>query len=416
MLKPRETWRFDSKEELVEAIDEAMRENVPGAIFSYSQPIELRVQELISGVRSDVAVHIYGDDLDLLKEKADEVVRVLQEIAGAADVKAEQTQGLPLLRVRVDRAAIARYGINASRVLDVIETVGGKRVGTVLEGQKRFALQARFDGEVRDNPDAIRNLRVGIPQPDGPPLQIPISQLADILVEDGPAQISRDRISRRINVEANVRGRDLASFVAAAQEAVDAEVELPPGWTIEWGGQFENLQAASRRLALLIPLALLLIFVLLYSAFNSTRLAVLIYLNVPMAITGGLVALMLRGYPFSISAGVGFIALFGVAVLNGVVLVSYIVQRRQEGDSPERAAEQAARARLRPVLMTALVASLGFVPMALATSAGAEVQRPLATVVIGGLVTSTLLTLLVLPAVYTWFATEKAGGRDLPLG
>jgi cobalt-zinc-cadmium resistance protein CzcA len=409
MLNPPDRWRFDRKEDLVEAIDEAMRENVPGAIFSYSQPIELRVQELISGVRSDIAVHIYGDRLDLLKEKADEVVRVLQEIPGAADVKAEQTQGLPLLRVRVDREAIARYGINASQGLDVIETVGGKRVGTVLEGQKRFALQARFGPEARENLEAVRNLRVGVPQTNGSPLQIPISQLARITVEDGPAQISRDRISRRINVEANVRGRDLASFAAEAQAAVGRNVELPPGWTVEWGGQFENLQAASRRLALLIPLALLLIFVLLYSTFGSTRLAVLIYLNVPMAITGGLVALMLRGYPFSISAGVGFIALFGVAVLNGVVLVSYIVQRRREGDSPERAAELAAKARLRPVLMTAVVASLGFVPMALATSAGAEVQRPLATVVIGGLVTSTLLTLLVLPAVYAWFAERSEG-------
>ncbi|MGD8607639.1 MAG: CusA/CzcA family heavy metal efflux RND transporter [Myxococcales bacterium] len=406
MLKPRDTWRFDSKEELVEAIDEAMKDNVPGATFSYSQPIELRVQELISGVRSDVAAHIYGDDLELLKDKADEVVRVLQEVPGAADVKAEQTQGLPLLRVRIDREAIARYGINAAQLLDVIETIGGKRVGTVLEGQKRFALQARFGPETRDNLRAVRDLRVGVPQPDGPPLQIPLSQLAKITVEDGPAQISRERISRRINVEANVRGRDLGSFVADAQKAVDAQVELPPGWTIEWGGQFENLQAASKRLAVLIPLALLLIFVLLYSTFNSTRLAALIYLNVPMAVTGGLFALVLRGYPFSISAGVGFIALFGVAVLNGVVLVSYTVERRQEGASAQEAAQEAAKARLRPVLMTALVASFGFVPMALATSAGAEVQRPLATVVIGGLVTSTLLTLLVLPAVYSWFANK----------
>ncbi|MGD8862477.1 MAG: CusA/CzcA family heavy metal efflux RND transporter [Myxococcales bacterium] len=409
MLKPRERWRFDTKEQLVEAIDGAMRKNVPGAIFSYSQPIELRVQELISGVRSDIAVHIYGDDLDLLKRKADEVVRVLRDIDGAADVKAEQTQGLPFLRVQVDREAIARYGINAAQVLDVIETVGGKRVGTVLEGQKRFALQARFGKSVRENLDAMRDLRVGVPQPDGPPLQIPITQLARVTVEDGPAQISRDRISRRINVEANVRGRDLASFVAEAREAVDGQVEMPPGWTVEWGGQFENLQAASRSLMLLVPLALLLIFVLLYSTFNSTRLAVLIYLNVPMAVTGGLFALVLRGYPFSISAGVGFIALFGVAVLNGVVLVSYIVDRRRDGASPDEAARQAAEARLRPVLMTALVASLGFVPMALATSAGAEVQRPLATVVIGGLVTSTLLTLFVLPSVYPWFARKRAG-------
>jgi len=237
----------------------------------------------------------------------------------------------------------------------------------------------------------------------GPPRLIPLSQLASIDIEEGPAQISRENISRRISVEANVRGRDLASFVAQAQTLIDQKLDLPPGWYIDWGGQFENLQAASKRLLVLVPLALLLIFVLLYSTFKSARLGALVYLNVPMAITGGILALFLRGYPFSISAGVGFIALFGVAVLNGVVLVSYIVQKREEGSSPDEAAREGARIRLRPVLMTALVASLGFVPMAVATSAGAEVQRPLATVVIGGLVTSTLLTLLVLPAVYRWF-------------
>jgi cobalt-zinc-cadmium resistance protein CzcA len=407
ILKPRDTWRFGSKEELVEAIDSTLRTNVPGAIFSYSQPIELRVQELISGVRSDVAVHVYGDDLGLLKEKADDIVRVLQEIPGAADVKAEQTQGLPLLRVRIDREAIARYGLNAADVLDVVETVAGKRVGTVLEGQTRFALQARFGREARDSLEAIRDLRVGIPQPGRPPLQIPVSQLARISVEDGPAQISRDRISRRINVEANVRGRDLASFVAEARAAVDAGVERPPGWAIEWGGQFENLQAASRRLALLIPLALLLIFVLLYSTFGSARLAGLISLNVPMAVTGGLVALALRGMPLSISAGVGFIALFGVAVMNGLVLVSHVRDLSRSGVRLEDAVLRGARERMRAMIMAPLVAALGFVPMALATSAGAEVQRPLATVVIGGVVTSTLLTLLVLPAVYRWFAERR---------
>lgn len=408
MLNPKDEWRFETKEALVEAIDEAMKKHVPGAIFSYSQPIELRVQELISGVRSDVAVHIYGDDLQLLKSKADEMVRVLQRIEGAADVKAEQTQGLPMMRVRIDREAIARYGINAEQVLDVIETVGGKSVGVVLEGQKRFALQARFGPEVRADLDQIRDLRVAAPSPGGgTPRQIPLSQLATITVEDGPAQISRDRISRRINVEANVRGRDLASFVAEAREALDQEVELPPGWTVEWGGQFENLEAATERLTVLVPLALLLIFVLLYSTFRSTRLALIIYLNVPLAITGGLVALLLLGYPFSISAGVGFIALFGIAVMNGVVLVSYMRDSHLEGLPPEEAAREGAKVRLRAVLMTALTDIIGFLPMAIATSAGAEVQRPLATVVIGGLLTSTLLTLLVLPSVYAWIGGER---------
>jgi cobalt-zinc-cadmium resistance protein CzcA len=413
ILKPPETWRFPGREELIQAIDAALTREVPGAIFSYSQPIELRVSELISGVRSDIAVHIYGDDLALMKDKADEVVRVLQGIRGAADVKAEQTTGLPLLRVQIDREAIARYGINADDVLEVVEAIGGRSVGMVIEGQKRFTLQVRFAEDARKNPDRIQHLRVSAPGVNRSARRlIPLSQVATIAIEDGPAQISRDRISRRINIEANVRGRDLASFVAAAQEAVGKEIELPAGWTVEWGGQFENLEAASGRLAVLVPLALLLIFVLLYTTFGSVRLAALIYLNVPLAITGGLVALSLRGYPFSISAGVGFIALFGVAVLNGVVLVSYVVEKQREGLGADEAAREGAHIRLRPVLMTALVASLGFLPMAVSGSAGAEVQRPLATVVIGGLVTSTLLTLLVLPTLYSWLAERR---RDVEL-
>ena len=410
MLKPRKNWRFHSQEELIKAIGELMERRVPGAIFSFSQPIELRVSELISGVRSDIAVQIYGDDLALLKRKADEVVRVLQKIPGAAEVKAEQTTGLPVLRVRVDREAAARYGINAEDVLDVVEVVGGLPAGVVIEGQKRFVLQVRFSPEVRADISRIQDLRVAAPasSPNAPRALIPLTQVARVTTEEGPAQISRENISRRISVEANVRGRDLASLVAEAQGAVEQQVKLPPGWTIEWGGQFENLQAASARLAILVPLALLVIFLLLYLTFNSARLGALIYLNVPLAITGGIVALMVRGYPFSISAGVGFIALFGVAVLNGVVLVSYIVEKRQQGMSAEQAAREGALVRLRPVLMTALVASFGFVPMAISSSAGAEVQRPLATVVIGGLITSTLLTLLVLPTVYAWFTEAQA--------
>jgi cobalt-zinc-cadmium resistance protein CzcA len=414
ILGPPDGWRFETKEELVEAIDEAMNRNVPAGIFSYSQPIELRVAELISGVRSDVAAHIYGDDLDLLKEKADGVVRALQAIPGAADVKAEQTTGLPMLRVRIDRQAIARYGINAADVLDVVETIGGKSLGVVMEGQKRFALQARFAPSLRQNLDRLRDLRVaGPPGSDGGPRLIPLSQLAEITVEDGPAQISRDRISRRISVEANVRGRDLASFVAEAQAAVEREVDLPPGWTVEWGGQFENLQQATARLATLIPLALLMIFVLLYSTFGSARLGTMIFLNIPIAATGGVFALMLRGYPFSISAGVGFIALAGVATMNGLVLVSHVESLRRMGLRLEEALQRGAAEKMRAMILAPLVAGLGFLPMALATSAGAEVQRPLATVVIGGLVTSTLLTLFVLPVIYRWFAERRV---DTPSG
>ena len=404
ILNPRKEWRFASKEALVEAIDETLADKVPGAIFSYSQPIQLRVSELISGVRSDIAIKIYGDDLQELKAKADEVVRIVQKIPGAADVKAEQITGLPTLRVRLKREEMARHGINAEDVLDVVESIGGKTVGVVLEGQKRFDLRVRLAPESRDSLKAIGNLLIA--KSENRDRLLPLSELASLTVEEGPAQISRDNISRRISVEANVRGRDLASFVAEAQTALDKELSLPSGWYLNWSGQFENLAAASKRLAVLVPLTLMLIYIMLFSTFGSGRLALLIFLNVPLAITGGLVALAVRGYPFSISAGVGFIALFGVAVLNGVVLLSYIVEKHK--DLPAReAAHEGALIRLRPVLMTALVAALGFVPMALATSAGAEVQRPLATVVIGGLLSSTLLTLFVLPTVYRWFTPRK---------
>jgi cobalt-zinc-cadmium resistance protein CzcA len=405
ILKPPDQWQTArTKEELIARFDETLEKNVPGNIFSYSQPIELRVQELIAGVRSDVAIQIYGDDLEELKHFGDDVVNVLRTVPGAADVRAEQVAGLPYLRVIIDRRAIARYGINASHVLDVVRSIGGRVVGQILEGQKRFFFQVRFQEEDRTDLARISNLKVADPRG----RLIPLTQLATLITEEGPAQISRENIHRRLAVEANVRGQDLASFVADAQRAVEAQVNLPVGYWIEWGGQFENLQRASRRLAIVVPIALLLIFVLLYSSFNSAKLAALIYVNVPIAATGGIFALFLRGMPFSISAGVGFIALFGVAVLNGVVLVSYINQLRQQGASAGNAAYEGALIRLRPVLMTALVASLGFVPMAVATSAGAEVQRPLATVVIGGLITSTLLTLLVLPAIYSWFEEKGA--------
>ncbi|MGH8008682.1 MAG: efflux RND transporter permease subunit, partial [Candidatus Binatia bacterium] len=324
-------------------------------------------------------------------------------VPGAADTKAEQVAGLPYLRVIIDRDAIARYGINASQVLDTVEVMGGKVVGEVLEGQRRFFLQVRFTPETRKDFDRLGN--IGVAGPDGQ--LIPLNQLAEIRIEEGPAQISRENIHRRLAVEANVRGRDLASFVAEAQQAVERQVKLPANYWIEWGGQFENLQRASARLTIAVPMTLLLIFLLLYSTFGAARPALLIYLNLPLAATGGIVALFVRGMPFSISAGVGFIALFGVAVLNGVVLISYILQRHREGLSAQDAALQGAEIRLRPVLMTALVASLGFLPMALSSSAGAEVQRPLATVVIGGLITSTALTLFVLPTLYAWIEGRK---------
>lgn len=399
-LKPIDEWEgFETKNDLIEAMEAALEAETSGNAYSFSQPIELRVQELIAGVRADVGVSLYGDDLETLAVKADEIARVLESVPGAADVGTEQTAGLPYMRVRIKREQLARYGINAREVLDIVEAIGGTVVDNVFEGQRRFPLQVRFAPEWRQNLEQIRQIRVADPRG----RQIPLEQLADLIVEDGPAQISRDAVRRRTLIQCNVRGRDLAGFVAQAQAAVERDVELPSGYVMTWGGQFKNLQEASKRLMIAVPLALLLIFALLFMTFNSARLAVLIFLNVPIAATGGIFALAAADLPFSISAGVGFIALFGVAVLNGVVLINYIVQLRQSNTPLEEAVFDGAITRMRPVLMTALVAILGLLPRAISTSAGAEVQRPLATVVIGGLVTSTLLTLLLLPAIYRFF-------------
>ena len=398
-LKPPAQWAVGSKEELVQAMEEALEREVPGNAYSFSQPIELRVAELVAGVRSDVGISLYGDDLQTLREKAEQVVRALSKVEGAADVQAEQTGGLPYLRVVIRRNQIARYGLNAREVLDAVGIIGGQEVGQVYEGQRRFPLMVRLAPQWRGDLEKIRNIQIGNDKGQ----QVTLGQVADLRLEDGPAQISRDKVRRRTIIQCNVRGRDLAGFVSEAKAVVDREVKLPAGYMLEWGGQFKNLEEASKRLMIAVPVALFLIVALLQITFNSARLAGLIFLNVPLAATGGILALWLRGLPFSISAGVGFIALFGVAVLNGVVLVTCIVELRKGGLNPLEAAREGAMTRVRPVLMTALVAMLGFIPMAISTDSGAEVQRPLATVVIGGLLTSTLLTLLVLPAIYRWF-------------
>ena len=405
-LKPPSEWTTaHTREELYKQMAEALEKGVPEGSFSFSQPIEMRVAELIAGVRSDVAIKLFGDDLEILKQKGDEIARVLATVPGAADVKVEQVAGLPLLQIKTDRQKIARYGINVEDVNNLIESiVTGRRAGQVYESDRRFDLVVRLKEDASRDIETIRNLLVSAPTG----AQIPLSQIADLSVVEAPAQISRDDTRRRIAVECNVRGRDIGSFVADAQSRLDKEVQLPTGYYTKWGGQFENLQRASARLLIVVPLGLFLIFVLLFSTFGSVKQAILIYTGIPFAIVGGIFALALRGMPFSISAGVGFIALFGVAVLNGVVMVSYINSLREQGKSIVDAVKEGAMTRLRPVLMTALVASLGFIPMALATSAGAEVQRPLATVVIGGLMTSTLLTLLILPTLYAWFEREKA--------
>jgi len=406
-LKPHNEWTsVKTREELIEKMSKRLETEVPQGVFSFSQPIELRVAELISGVRSDVAIKLYGDDLDVLKDKANEIVKSVQGVSGAEDVKAEATSGLPQLQIKPDRAAIARYGLNVEDVNDLVESIiAGKKAGQVFEGEQRFNLVVRLNEESGKNIESIKNLLLTAPNGS----RVPLSQVADIALVEGAAQISREDTRRRIGVELNVRGRDIGSFVTEAQAKIEKEVQLPPGYYLKWGGTFENLQRASERLLIVVPIALFLIFVLLYTTFNSIKQALLIYTGIPFAIVGGVVALAVRGMPFSISAGVGFIALFGVAVLNGVVMVSFINQLREEGKSVADAVAEGAMTRLRPVLMTALVASLGFIPMAIATSAGAEVQRPLATVVIGGLITSTLLTLLILPTLYGWFEKDLEG-------
>lgn len=404
ILKDRGEWKTaTTREELIAEFDTALEKNVPGNMFSYSQPIELRVQELIAGVRSDVAITVFGDDLDQLRRTGEEVARVVSRVQGSADVKLEQAGGSRFLRVKIKREEIARYGVNASQVLDLVQTMGGREVGEVLEGQRRFALQVRFTSADRADVEKIRNLKVA--DPEG--RMIPLSQLADIAVEEGPTRISRENIHRRIAIEANVRGRDLGGFIADVQQAIGEQVKLPTGYYIEYGGQFKNLQRASARLLLVVPVALFLIFVLLFTTFNAIKPALLIYFNIPIAASGGLIALFLRGMPFSISAGVGFIALFGVAVMNGLVLLAHIDDLRRAGLDVHEATVRGALEKMRAMIMAPLVAGLGFIPMALATSAGAEVQRPLATVVIGGLITSTTLTLLVLPALYRRFEREQ---------
>jgi heavy metal efflux system protein len=404
-LKPFSEWTSaHSREELIEKMQQALEGKVPNAAFSFSQPIELRVAELIAGVRSDVAIKLFGDDLDTLKETAEQIGKVMSRVPGAEDVKVEQVTGLPQLQIKPDRARLARYGVNVEDVNDLVESiVAGKDAGVVYEGEQRFNLVVRLGEASGRDIETIKSLLVSAPNG----ARIPLSELADVTLIEGPAQISREDTRRRIGVELNVRGRDVGSFVKEAQGEIEKQVKLPPGYYLTWGGTFENLQRASSRLLIVVPLALFLIFILLFSTFGSVKQALLIYTGIPFAIVGGIFALFLRGMPFSISAGVGFIALFGVAVLNGVVMVSYINRLREEGRSLEDAVREGAMTRLRPVLMTALVASLGFIPMAIATSAGAEVQRPLATVVIGGVVTSTLLTLLILPMLYGWFERKN---------
>jgi len=402
-LKPQAEWETaHSRGELIGIINEDLSEH-PGIMLNFSQPIATRVDELLSGVKAQIAIKLFGEDLAVLEAKGREIEAVVRKIRGATDVQTEQISGEAQLVVRANRAELARHGLNVDQVMEIVSTaVGGEAVGEVIEGQKRFDVYLRMAKEYRDSPEAIGRLWLS----NGDGLRVPLSRVADVRLVEGPPTVSREAAQRRVVIQCNVRERDMGGFVAEAQQAVRDQVELPPGYFVTWGGQFENQQRAQATLMIVVPVSLGLIFLLLYLSFGSVKNAVLIILNVPFALIGGIFALAVSGQYLSVPSSVGFIALFGVAVLNGVVMVSYFNQLVRRGMSLDDAVTQGAMLRLRPVLMTATVASLGLIPLLLSSGIGSEVQRPLATVVVGGLLSSTLLTLLVLPALYKWFAAR----------
>lgn len=415
MLKPREEWPDPerTKSDLVSEMQKAVEE-VAGNNYEFTQPIEMRFNELISGVRSDLAVKVFGDDMDVMNETAEEIAEVLEGIPGAADVKVEQTTGLPMLSVEIDREKASRYGLSLSDIQDVVAiSVGGREAGVLFEGDRRFEIEVRLSDEWRNNIDRIEQLPIRLASGDqvGGSSFIRLGDVATVISTPGPNQISREDGKRRVVVTANIRERDIGSFVAEAKARLDESVDVPPGYWTAWGGTFEQLQSAAKRLQIVVPVSLLLVFTLLFMMFGNFKDGLLVFTGVPFALTGGIAALWLRDIPLSISAGVGFIALSGVAVLNGLVMISFIRMLRETGLGLDDAIRQGALTRLRPVLMTALVASLGFIPMALAVGTGAEVQRPLATVVIGGILSSTALTLLVLPVLYR-LAHQRSGIRS----
>jgi cobalt-zinc-cadmium resistance protein CzcA len=411
IMKPREQWPDPrkSKADLVRDIENAVRV-LPGNNYEFTQPIQMRFNELIAGVRSDVAVKVFGDDLEAMNAEAKRIAAILESVPGSADVKVEPVTGLPMLDVTVDRARLARYGLPLARVQEVAQIgVGGRTAGQLFEGDRRFDIVVRLPEDVRGDVAALPRLPLALSSGTAEPgAVIPLGAVADVRLTEAPNQISRENGKRRVVVTANVRGRDLGSFVAEAEQRIRDEVTLPAGYWISWGGQFENLISAGRRLQIVVPLALAAILAMLVVVFGNLRHALLVFTGVPLALTGGVAAIALRGIPLSISAAVGFIALSGVAVLNGLVLISFMNELRRDGASVDTAVREGALTRLRPVLMTALVASLGFVPMAIATGPGAEVQRPLATVVIGGILSSTLLTLIVLPVLYRMVESRRA--------
>lgn len=404
LLHPVHHWPLPkSRDQLIEEMSSVLSSSVPGVAFGFTQPIEMRVDELVAGVKADVAVLLYGDDLEMLSEKGKEIEGYLRTIPGAVDVKADIQSNLSTLTIETNQEALARYGVDAQTVLDVVSSLGGHSVGQLFEGRARYPIVVRIPQRWREKISLMEQIPVSYSNGQS----VPLKELASIRLEETPPTIEHEGTKRRTFISANVRGRDVASFVAEAQETIRKKVTLPYGYEIRWGGDFENLQSASLRLAIIAPIVLCIILLLLHMSLGSLRLAMLIFLAVPMAASGGIIALYFRQMPFSISAGVGFIALFGVAVLNGLVWVSAAENLRKSGMSLQRVSQETALVRLRPILMTALVASLGFLPMALSSSDGAEMQRPLATVVIGGIFTSTLLTSLVIPCIYPWFVQRR---------
>jgi cobalt-zinc-cadmium resistance protein CzcA len=409
-LRPMETWtRFHSKEALIAALAKEL-DAIPGVAYSFTQPMAMRIDETISGVKADLAVKVFGDDFHSLDTIGQQVLRAVSTVRGAAEAQMEITSGVAELSVQVDRSALARYGLNVTDVEQAVASGGsGDIISEVIDGQRRYTVALRLPERYRTDPDAMRRILLRAPGGE----QVTLGQVAHVEVRRGPELINREEGQRRIVVMSNVRGRDLGSFVAEVRSKIDLDVVLPPGYFVEYGGQFENQERATRRLLLIVPIVVTLIFVLLYFTFTSARHALLVVGNIPFALVGGIAALWIRGMNLNLSASIGFIALFGVAMLNGVVLVSSINQMRASGHSAREAVLNGARRRLRPVLMTAFVASFGFLPMALSTSTGAEVQRPLASVVIGGLVSSTMLTLFLLPVLYEWVCPKNTPGREL---
>ena len=401
ILKPNTEWRKPKDQAFIEEQIREKIQNIPGIQANLTQPIKMTVDELLEGVRAELAIKVFGDDLDILKQKADEIAAVIQETEGAADVQVDQVSGVPQLRIRPDRQAIARYGLNLEDVQNVISAaVGGVSAGQIFEGIRRFDIFVRYIPDARATKDDIRQIL--IETPDG--VKVPLEQVALIEELVGQRQITRQNNQRFITVQSNVVGRDIVTFVEEAQQQIDQSVALPPGYLVTWGGQYRLQQEANKRLAIVIPVTLLLIFIMLFSSFNSFKNATLIFLNIPLALVGGVVALWLSGQNLSVPASVGFISLFGIALMNGIVLVTYLNQLSEKGMSIDEVSIHGACLRLRPVLMTAITTILAMIPLLLSTGTGSEVQRPLATVVVGGIVTSTILTLLVIPALYKWFA------------